>query len=77
MAKKQRIVHRNLRTEVCDIDLNSDCVLETMIKLGARLDLETYVSFSFFGTPPDGIEEDAEFLASVPDIILYGPERVQ
>jgi hypothetical protein len=72
MADKKKVAH-----EAYDLDLEHDCVLAKMIQLGASLDLETYITFAFFGTPPEGIEEDGEFLASVPDIILYGPTKIQ
>lgn len=60
-----------------DIDLENDIVLATMLAVGATLDLETYIAFSFFGTPPEGIESDGEFLATVPDVILNGPGMIQ
>jgi hypothetical protein len=70
--KKKKVAH-----EAYDLDLRDDCVLAKMIQLGASLDLETYIDFAFLGTPPEGIEEDGEFLASVPDIVLYGPNKIQ
>lgn len=60
-----------------DLDLENDIVLATMLAVGAKLDLKTYIQFAFFGTPPDGIQEDGEFLATVPDVILHGPGRIQ
>jgi hypothetical protein len=60
-----------------DLDLENDIVLAKMIQVGATLDLPTYIQFAFFGDPPDGIEQDGEFLASVPDVILDGPKKVQ
>jgi hypothetical protein len=73
MADKRKMVYDPDR----DLDLRHDCVLAKMIQLGASLDLETYLDFAFLGDPPEGIEEDGEFLASVPDIILYGPTTIQ
>jgi hypothetical protein len=63
---KHKIVH--------DRDLNcaGNCVLHEMLRKGADLDLETYLDYCFLGDPPEGIEEDAEFMASVPDVILHG-----
>jgi hypothetical protein len=72
------MVHKKkVADEAYDLDLRHDCVLSKMIQLGASLDLETYIDFAFLGNPPDGIEEDGEFLASVPDIILFGPTLIQ
>jgi hypothetical protein len=62
---------------VVERDLRHDCVIEKMLQVGARLDLKTYIDFAFLGDPPEGIEKDAEFLASVPDIILHGPRKIQ
>jgi hypothetical protein len=53
-----------------DIDLEHDIALQVMLRDGAKLDLQTYLEYAFFGEPPEGIENDAEFIASVPDIIL-------
>jgi len=36
----------------------------------SAVDLNKYIEFAFLGNPPDGIEEDGEFLASVPDVIF-------
>ena len=58
-------------------DLENNSILRTMLELGTPLTLGNYIDLAFMGTPPDGIEEDGEFLASVPDVILDGPERVQ
>jgi hypothetical protein len=71
MARKHKLVHDR------DIDAENDAVLAKMLALGATLDLETYLDFAFLGDPPQGIEEDEEFLASVPDVIFNGPRRVQ
>jgi hypothetical protein len=60
-----------------DLDAENDVVLRKMLELGTPLTLENYLDFAFLGNPPEGIEEDGEFLASVPDVILNGPERVQ
>jgi len=69
--RQTKIVHDR------DIDLEHDIALQVMLKDGATLDLRTYLEYAFFGEPPEGIEEHAEFLASVPDIILHGPKKVQ
>jgi hypothetical protein len=69
--RRAKIVHDR------DLGLENDLVLAKMIQVGAKLDLATYIAFTFFGTPPEGIEEDAEFLASVPDVILNGPRKIQ
>ena len=45
-----------------DIDLENDCVLRKMLAVGAPLTLKKYLEFAFLGNPPDGIEEDGEFL---------------
>ena len=70
MARKQ-IAHDH------DIDVENDCVLAKMLELGMPLTLENYIQLAYMGTPPERIEEDGEFLASVPDVILHGPEQVQ
>jgi hypothetical protein len=54
-----------------------DIVLEKMRELKVPLTLENYIEFAFLGDPPEGIEEDGEFLASVPDVILKGRRRLQ
>jgi hypothetical protein len=71
MRKKKNIVHDR------DLDLESDHVLAYLLKVGASLDLETYLDYAFLGDVPEGILEDGEFLASIPDIIRYGPEKIQ
>jgi hypothetical protein len=48
-----------------------------MLAVGAKLDLATYIHFAYLYDPPEGIEEDGEFLASVPDCILKGTTKVQ
>ena len=58
-------------------DIENDVVLRKMIELGTPLTLKNYIDFAFLANPPDGIEEGAEFLASVPDVILGGPKKVQ
>jgi len=68
MARKQ-VTH--------DDDTEQDYVLAYMLKNGIELSFENYLDIAFLGNPPDGIAEDGEFLASVPDVILKGPERVQ
>jgi hypothetical protein len=60
-----------------DTDAENDVVLRTMLELGTPLTLENYLDIAFLGNPPEHIEEDGEFLASVPDVILEGPKRVQ
>ncbi len=64
---------------VWDRDLNAenDAVLARMLKDGASLDLETYLDYAYLCDPPEGIEEDGEFLASVPDVILKNSRFVQ
>jgi hypothetical protein len=69
--RQAKIVHDH------DLDLENDIVLARMLKDGAILDLKTFITYAYFGTPPEGIEEDGEFLATVPDVILNGPKRVQ
>ena len=70
MARKQTI-HDHA------IDIENDCVLLKMIQTGTPLTLDDYVQLAFLGAPPEGIEEDGEFLASVPDVIVEGPNKVQ
>ena len=70
MVRKQ-VVHDQ------EIDIENDVVLRKMIETGMPLTLENYIDFAFLGNPPAGIEEDGEFLASVPDVILNGPKTVQ
>jgi|HubBroStandDraft_4_1064222.scaffolds.fasta_scaffold372732_2 hypothetical protein len=55
----------------------TDIVLQKMLAVGAKLDLATYIHFAYLYDPPEGIEEDGEFLASVPDCILKGTTKVQ
>jgi hypothetical protein len=69
MKKKLDIIH--------DLDLESDHVLAYMIRVGASLDIDTYIDFCFLGNAPDDILEDGEFLASIPDIVRYGPGKIQ
>ena len=69
--RQAKIVHDR------DLDAENDVVLRKMLELGTPLTLENYLDFAFLGNPPEGIEEDGEFLASVPDVILNGPRRVQ
>jgi hypothetical protein len=61
MARKQIIP---------DIDSDNDVVLQKMRETGTPLNLKNYINFAFLGDPPEGIEEDGEFLGSVPDVIL-------
>jgi hypothetical protein len=60
-----------------DPDLENNSILRTMLELGTPLTLAHYIDLAFMSNPPDGIEEDGEFLASVPDVILNGPRWVQ
>jgi hypothetical protein len=60
-----------------DLDAENDVVLRTMLESGTPLTLENYLDIAFLGNPPEGIEEDGEFLASVPDVISNGPRRGQ
>ena len=53
-----------------------DSVLAYMLENGIELTLESYLDILFLGNPPDGIEEDGEFLASVPDVILENSKFV-
>ena len=62
--RQAKIVHDR------DLNLEHDCVLARMLKDGASLDLDTYLDYAFLCNPPEGIEEDGEFLASIPDVIL-------
>jgi hypothetical protein len=70
MVRKQ-VVHDD------DIDIENDVVLRKMIETKTPLTLENYLDMAFLGNPPAAIEEDGEFLASVPDVILKGPNKVQ
>ncbi len=60
-----------------DLNVENNAVLAYMLKVGAPLDLETYLDYAYLCDPPEGIEEDAEFLASVPDVILKNSRLVQ
>jgi hypothetical protein len=71
LDKKLDIIHDR------DLDLELDHVSAYMLKIGANLDLDAYLDFCFLGDPPEGILEDGEFLASIPDIIRYGPGKIQ
>jgi hypothetical protein len=71
MTRKAKIVHDR------DNDIETDAVLAKMLELKIPLTLEHYVDLAFMGAPPDGIEEDGEFLGSVPDVILCNSKRVQ
>ncbi len=68
MARK-RIIHD------IDSDSDNDVVLQKLRETGTPLNLKNYIDFAFLGTPPERIEEDGEFLASVPDVILKSPRR--
>jgi len=65
------------KSKLHDTDTEHNHVLEFMLKYKIELTLANYIDLAFMSTPPDGIEEDGEFLASVPDVILYGPRLVQ
>ena len=67
----------NMARKVTHDTDTEDYVLTYMLKNGIELTLENYLDIAFLGNPPDGIAEDGEFLASVPDVILNGPTRVQ
>jgi hypothetical protein len=71
MAKRNRKIAHDR-----DLNLENDCVLAKMLEVGAPLTLAKYLEFAYLGNPPDGIEDDAEFLASVPDVILSNSKRV-
>jgi hypothetical protein len=76
-ARKQKVVQEEVLS-IRDLTCQTDCVLREMLRVGADLTLESYLDFAFLpGDDIEGIEEDAEFLASVPDVILRGPTRVQ
>jgi len=66
MARKQ-ILH--------DIESENDVVLQKLRETGTPLTLDNYIEFAFLGDPPEGIEEDGEFLADVPDVILKNSGR--
>ncbi len=65
------------RKVIHDDDTEHSGVLAFMLKYKIELTLENYIDIAFMSTPPDGIAEDGEFLASVPDVILNGPRLVQ
>jgi hypothetical protein len=71
MERKPKIVHDR------DLNVANDVVLAQMLKDHAPLTLANYLEYAYLGNPPEGIEEDGEFLASLPDVILNGPSRVQ
>lgn len=58
-------------------NLQNDSVLARMLKEHAGLTLDKYLEYAFLGDPPDGIENDHEFLAAVPDVIRANTKRVQ
>ena len=61
MARK-RIIH--------DIDSENDPIIAELIKTGTPLNLENYMAFMDMGGPPEGFEEDGDFLADLPEVIL-------
>ncbi len=65
------------RKVIHDDDTEHSGVLAFMLKYKIDLTLSNYIDIAFMSTPPEGIEEDGEFLASVPEVILYGPRLVQ
>ena len=65
------------KAKLHDDDTEHNHILDYMLKNGIELTLENYLDISFLGNPPEGITEDGEFLASVPEVILYGPRLVQ
>ncbi len=65
------------RKVIHDDDTEHSGVLAFMLKYKVELTLSNYIDIAFMSTPPEGIEEDGEFLASVPEVILYGPRMVQ
>jgi hypothetical protein len=71
MERKPKIVHDR------DLNVENDVVLARMLKDHAPLTLTTYLEYAYLGNPPEGIEDDGEFLASLPDVILNGPSSVQ
>ncbi len=75
---EKAFLNKQTRKQVIhDDDTERSCVLEFMLKNKIELTLSNYIDLAFMSTPPEGIEEDGEFLASVPDVILYGPRMVQ
>ena len=65
------------KAKLHDDDTEHSGVLAFMLKYKVELTLSNYIDIAFMSTPPEGIEEDGEFLASVPEVILYGPRLVQ
>jgi hypothetical protein len=49
---------------------SEDIVLEKMRELKVPLTLKNYLDLAFLGATPTGIEQDAEFMTDVPEIIL-------
>ena len=76
-AEVRKHLDRAFGAKLHDDDTERNYVLEYMLKSGIELSLENYLDMAFLGNPPDGIAEDGEFLASVPDVILNGPRWVQ
>jgi hypothetical protein len=64
------------RKLIHDIDSENDAVLDQMIATHTPLTLENYIAFAYLGDPPEAIEEDGEFLASIPDVILKNSRRL-
>ena len=65
------------KSKLHDDDTEHNNILRFMLQNKIELTLENYIDIAFMSTPPDGIAEDGEFLASVPDVILHGPRLVQ
>jgi hypothetical protein len=63
------------RKPITHDDSESDVVLKKMRETETPLTLKNYIDFAFLGDPPEGIEEDGEFLGSVPDVILNSGRR--
>src|SRR2546425_12982373 len=64
------------RKVIHDDDTEHSGVLAFMLKYKIDLTLENYIDLAYMGSPPDGIEQDGEFLASVPDVILENSKFV-
>jgi hypothetical protein len=78
-AKLRDQIDEQRRAIVFDRDsaLEGDIVLAKMLEVGAPLTLAAYIEFAYFGTAPEGIEQDAEFLSQVPDVIRSNSRFIQ
>jgi hypothetical protein len=74
---RQHLAKAFCKPKLHDDDTERSGVLEFMLKYKIDLTLDNYIDIAFMSTPPEGIAEDGEFLASVPEVILYGPRLVQ